>query len=328
MINLEHIQVVAYTADKKQEWNAFVAASKNGTFLFDRNFMDYHSHRFTDASVLIYHQQKLVALFPANCCDQKIYSHQGLSYGGMILSKKEKYSLGMQIFQALLKHYWQAGFQHLELKEIPSIYHKYPSDEVLHWLFLCKAKLFRRDSLSVINLQHPLFFSRDRKAGVKRGVKHKLEVKEVTAFDAFWNQILIPNLQQKHQAKPVHTLEEINLLKSRFPHTIRQFNVYYKGQIVAGTTIFETHKVAHSQYISGNADKNELGSLDFLHDYLVKKVFKNKDYFDFGISNEAHGTKVNTGLMYWKESFGARTVTQDFYSVETENYQLLNQVLL
>ena len=46
--------IVRYTADKEAEWNAFVAQSKNGTFLFDRGYMDYHSDRFTDHSLMFF----------------------------------------------------------------------------------------------------------------------------------------------------------------------------------------------------------------------------------------------------------------------------------
>ena len=66
--------------------------------------------------------------------------------------------------------------------------------------------------------------------------------------------------------------------------------------------------------------------------YLIgegfSNVFKNKNYFDFGISNENQGRNINEGLLYWKESFGARSITQDFYEVEIKNYTLLDNVLL
>ena len=325
---MENLQVLKYSKDKKQEWNAFVKASKNGTFLFERDFMEYHADRFTDFSLMIYLNEKLIALFPANIKDDVVYSHQGLSYGGLVLKASEKYKACIAIFKALLLFLHQQNIKTVEIKELPSIYSVYPNDELLHLLFLCKAKLIRRDGLSVVNMKNDLSFSRDRKAGVKRGVKNELIVKEVVSFDSFWNEILIPNLQEKHGVKPVHSLEEITLLKDKFPENIRQFNVYKNNKIVAGTTIFESKKVAHSQYISGNSEKNELGSLDFLHHYILKNVFNHKVFFDFGISNELQGTKVNNGLLYWKESFGARMITQDFYRVETANYKLLNDVLV
>jgi hypothetical protein len=96
---------------------------------------------------------------------------------------------------------------------------------------------------------------------------------------------------------------------------------------VAGTTIFESQNVAHCQYISGDENKNALGSLDFLHHHLITKVFKDKRYFDFGSSNEDNGMKINEGLQYWKEGFGARTIIHEFYSIKTENANLLMDIL-
>ncbi len=46
--------IIPYSINRKETWDAFVQASKNGTFLLQRNFMDYHSDRFFDCSLLIY----------------------------------------------------------------------------------------------------------------------------------------------------------------------------------------------------------------------------------------------------------------------------------
>ncbi|PKP14560.1 MAG: GNAT family N-acetyltransferase, partial [Bacteroidetes bacterium HGW-Bacteroidetes-23] len=170
--------------------------------------------------------------------------------------------------------------------------------------------------------------AKNRIEGVNRGIKNQLIIKEENDFSVFWNTILIPNLMNKHNAKPVHTLEEIQFLKSKFPSNIRQFNVYKENELIGGTTIFESKNVAHSQYISANSFKNEYGTLDYLHHYLITEIFRNKKYFDFGISNEEQGKKLNGGLSYWKESFGATTLTQDFYEVQTKNYSKLEEVII
>jgi len=193
-------------------------------------------------------------------------------------------------------------------------------------MFILEANLLRRDTLSVLNLNQKPKPSKDRIAGYKRAEKHGLRVEEVHDFYAFWNAILIPNLKAKHGALPVHALEEITKLKSKFPKNIRQFNVYKDDKIVAGTTIFETKNVAHSQYISGNDDKNTIGSLDYLHAYLINEIFKDKAYFDFGVSNENNGKNINEGLNYWKEGFGARTITQDFYEIDLNNLNKLDTI--
>ena len=117
-------------------------------------------------------------------------------------------------------------------------------------------------------------------------------------------------------------------LKSKFPNNIRQFNVYKEGKIIAGTTVFESDFVVHSQYISADESKNTTGSLDFLHNRLITHTFRNKKYFDFGISNENQGKNINQGLLFWKEGFGARTIVQNFYEIETKNYPLLENVLI
>lgn len=324
---MKDYSVRQYTAFDFELWNTFVSDSKNGTFLFHRNFMEYHSDRFQDFSLLIFSNEKLVALLPANILGKIVYSHQGLTYGGLVYNEKLKLASVNLIFIAALKFLETKDIQKMYLKTIPSIYHFKPAEELNYLMFLAKANCYKRDVLSAINLQKPFFLSKDRKEGVNRGIKNNLVVQETTDFESFWNEILIPNLKLKHQTTPVHTLEEIKKLNHIFPQNIRQFNVYYNDKIVAGTTIFESNLVAHSQYISANESKNELGSLDFLHHYLLTSVFNKKDYFDFGISTENQGQNLNQGLSYWKESFGANAIIQDFYEVETKNYSFLENIL-
>jgi hypothetical protein len=324
----------SYTIRKYQSsdypiWNEFVANAKNATFLFHRDFMEYHQDRFEDFSLLVFDEKNLLkAILPANRLGDNLYSHQGLTYGGLLLNQSSKLNEVIQISKHLLHFLSENGISILFLKQLPVIYAGFPSDEMEYLSFILNAKLVRRDSLSVLDLKTDYNFSKDRKQAINRGVKSELIVKEENIFAAFWNEILIPNLAIKHEAKPVHSIDDISFLKSKFPKNIRQFNVYKEDKIVAGTTIFESENVAHSQYISGNSDKNELGSLDFLHNYLLKEVFFKKDYFDFGISNENQGQNINQGLLFWKEGFGARTVVQNFYEIETKNYTLLENVLI
>ena len=325
---MKDIHITRYDASNYTEWNQFVKKSKNGTFLFHRDFMEYHQDRFDDFSLLLYSGKKLMALLPANIIGNTVYSHRGLTYGGLLLDANTKFRDILKLFQTMLKYFDNKGVDVFELKTIPSIYVKQPNDEILYVMFLLRAKLLKRDSLSVLNLIDKPKISSNRIEGKKRGVKNGLTIKEMDTFDIFWNEILVKNLQNKHQAQPVHSLDEISFLKVKFSKNIRQFNVYHNDKIVAGTTVFETDKVVHSQYISGNEDKNRLGSLDFLHTYLIENVFKDKMYFDFGTSNVNNGLNINNGLQYWKEGFGARMVTQDFYSIETKKYKLLNDVLI
>lgn len=318
-----------YKKENKAIWNTFISNAKNATFLFNRDFMDYHSDRFEDFSLLVFDEsEKVVAVLPANKVGDILHSHQGLSYGGLVLQSKIKLEEVICIFQSLLSFFEENHINKLYLKLLPTIYFKKPSQEIDYVLFLANAKLIRRDSTSVLDLQSSFNYSEIRKRGIKKAIANQLIIEEENGFDSFWNEILIPNLENTHNAKPVHSLEEIKLLKEKFQGNIRQFNVYYNDTIVGGATIFETETVAHAQYISANETKTELGSLDFLFDYLIKNIFHQKRFFDFGISNEKYGTRLNGGLSYWKESFGASTIVHDFYEVNTKNHTLLNEVMI
>lgn len=328
VLHTTSFKVQKYSPQDKLLWSNFLRTAKNSSFLFERNFMEYHSHKFQDHSLLIFKNDKVVALLPANISENKLYSHQGLSYGGLILNSKTKLKEVAQIFEAILFQLHFEGVSILQLKLLPKIYPSIPADELEYLLFITKAKLIRADVLSVIDLRNPIKIASNRMEGVKKAQRQELTIRETSDFDAFWNEILIPNLAARHQAQPVHSLEEITKLARKFPKNIIQFNVYKDDKIVAGATIFETDNVAHVQYISANEDKQQLGSLDFLFEYLIKERFKKKTYFDFGASNEDQGKKVNAGLLYWKECFGARSVVHPFYEVETENYKKLATVFI
>lgn len=311
-------------------WNKFIAEAKNATFLFHRDFMEYHSDRFEDYSLLVFDaKENLRAILPANRVGEVVYSHQGLTYGGFVFDEKIKLAEIINLVKETLEFLLSAGIKHLELKNIPSIYVNFPSDELEYVSFLLEAKLTRRDSIAVLDIQNKIPVSRVRNRGIEKGIKNNLRIIEVNDFSEFWNELLIPNLKERYNTKPVHSLEEITYLKSKFPEQIRQFNVYDKEKIVGGVTVFETENVIHPQYISGNKSfNNELGGLDFLYNYLISEVYKEDKYFDFGISNENSGKNLNESLHYWKESFGARTIVQNFYSIKTANFPNLETVLI
>lgn len=325
---MKNYTIRRYTSEDFALWNAFICNAKNATFLFHRDFMEYHKDRFEDFSLLVFDGKKLVSLIPANRVGATVYSHQGLTYGGFVFDEKIKLGEVLAIVKLVLQFLDENKINAFRLKLIPLIYNQFFAEEIEYALFLTEAKLIRRDCLSVIDLTKTYSISKTRKESIRRGEKHKLVIKEELEFELFWNEILTPNLDKKHKAKPVHTAAEIVSLQKNFPDNIRHFNVYNNDQIVAGTTVFVTDKVAHPQYISGNMQKNELGSLDYLYSHLITEVFKDKNFFDFGPSHEENGKKINNGILFWKESFGAKTTVQDYYEMNTSAFGLLDTVLI
>jgi hypothetical protein len=292
--------------------------------------MEYHSDRFDDFSILVLDKkQKIKAILPANKIGNTLYSHQGLTYGGLVLQQKTKLQDVVEMLKMVLQFLQDQHIFSVQLKQLPSIYCDFPSDEMEQLCFLLKAKLIRREALSVIDFSRKIEISRVRKRGIERGQKMELDIKEVSDFEEFWSKMLVPNLQERYHAKPVHSLSEITHLKSKFPENIRQFNVYFENEIIGGVTLFVTKNVLHPQYISGNKKFNtKYGGLDFLYHYVMTNLATTQRYFNFGSSSENNGLQINTSLHYWKESFGGRTVVQNYYEIETQNHTLLDTVLL
>ena len=56
---MQDFKVLQYKPSHKNEWNAFALDSNQQTFLFLRDFMDYHSDRFQDFSLMIYEEDEL-----------------------------------------------------------------------------------------------------------------------------------------------------------------------------------------------------------------------------------------------------------------------------
>src|SRR5260221_7666560 len=80
----ETIRLERYAPAQRGLWNDFVGRSKNGTFLFHRDYLEYHADRFEDHSLLAFQDQKLAALLPANRAGDMLISHGGLTYGGWV----------------------------------------------------------------------------------------------------------------------------------------------------------------------------------------------------------------------------------------------------
>lgn len=311
------IRIEKYKKENREDWDSFVQSSKNGTFLIKRDFLEYHAHRFTDASLLIYRENKLIALFPANIADNIVYSHQGLTYGGLIMGIKTTTVIVLDIFQTLLQYWKKGGIKKVIYKTIPYIYHNQPSDEDRYALFRIGAELLKREISSSVYMQNRIKYSELRRRSIKKAQNNNLKVKEETAdFSRFWD-VLHLNLKDRHQANPVHSIEEITDLKSKFPKEIRLFCSYNdENDILGGMLVFEMKNIVHVQYISSSPVGRTMGAIDIVLDYLYQVVYKDMTYFDFGVSTEDGGRFLNEGLIGQKEGFGGRGVVYDTYQID------------
>ena len=336
--------IIPYSITRKETWDAFVEMSKNGTFLLKRGFMDYHSDRFFDCSLLVYAgispdgdfkeksltTKDLVAVFPANWDKEQrtVYSHQGLTYGGLIVLPEVTQKEVLDIMQAILQYYrdmMQA--ERLVYKPIPYIYSSIPSGEDLYALFRAGAKLSRRLVSTCVSMQNPMKMRSSRVQQARKAVDHGFYIDRMTEGDnetlrEYWT-LLEDVLMTHHNARPTHTLQEMQLLMSQFPKNIKLYIVRHEKSIVAGIIIFECRRVAHVQYMASGDEGRTYGALDLLLRHLINERYKQFDYVDFGTSNEDGGRVLNEGLIFQKEGFGGRAVCYDTYEVnisEVRNY--------
>jgi hypothetical protein len=318
-------QIRLYHNEDFALWNDFIDKAKNATFLFHRNFMEYHSDRFVDYSLMIFKDEKLVAIFPANRLGDTVYSHQGLSYGTLVIKDDVRIKEYITIFKELMIFINENNILTIEFKLLPKLYNATIADEIDYVSFLMQANCFRTDVYLAIDMNKEYHPNRNRKRALKIASELNIEIKEDQNYEGFWNEILTPNLKERFQIAPVHTLKEIKKLAEFFPNQIQLFNAYQEGNLKAGVVLFLTDNVAHFQYSSGGNDRDETAALDVLFDFIIQK-FSFKRYVSFGSSSENNGLQLNEGLAYWKESFGAKATVQSFLRFSTSNYSKLESI--
>jgi hypothetical protein len=309
---MKSIEVVRYTDDLRSDWDDFVRASKNGTFLHERAFMEYHRDRFHDWSLLAYDDKgNILALLPANRTDDTLYSHRGLTYGGFLTGEDMKIEKMLALMEELQAFLSVNGITTLFYKAIPRIYHRFPADEDLYALHNAGAQVIDQTLLTVLPPdERPAYQSR-RKRMVKKGRKANLTVRESHDLETYW-ALLSAVLRAVHDADPVHTLTEIQSLQANFQQQIRLFASYDDDEMLAGVLVFETDLVARAQYIANNLKGRDLGALDLLFDHLINTVYPSH-YLSFGSSLDPTTDTLNTGLVAQKEGFGGRTLVQLHY---------------
>lgn len=310
------MKIKLYSPEYKEVWDKFVRDSKNGTFLFYRDFIEYHADRFKDYSLMFYLKDVLVALMPGHMEDRIFYSHKGLTYGGLIMGDKATAANVLSIFEYLTTTFRHQGIRKIVYKAVPHIYHIRPAEEDLYALFRYKATLTSCNISSTLLLADRTKFSDLRKRGVKKALKNDLVVKKATDYSCFW-KILSRNLKDKYETEPVHSLAEINSLKSKFPRNIDLFTVGNADSgIIGGCLVFETERVAHVQYVAATEEGRKLGAIDLVIDHIINTAFAHKTYFDYGTSTENGGWHLNENLIRQKEGFGARGTVYNIYTID------------
>lgn len=313
------LTVRRYCTADADGWDDFLEGALQATLLHTRRFLSYHGERFADRSLIIEDGYKCVGLFPAalSPCDPAcVVSHPGITYGGVLHQGSLRGERMVAALAEICRHYQAQGLDKLTYKAVPSFYHRAPAQDDLYALFRLGAVRTRCDLSCTIDVQHRLPVSERRRRSLKKVTRAGVEVVEGCQYlPSLW-EVLTENLASKHGVKPVHSIEEIALLASRFPDEIRCVCASLDNRVIAGMLLFITPTVHHAQYIASNEKGYEVSALDLLFEYSIEMAGdQGSRWFDFGISTESQGMVLNDGLYRFKSEFGGGGAVHEFYEL-------------
>ncbi len=315
-----------YNRDDRNAWDSFVRGSRNGVFLFERDYLEYHAERFQDASLIVrdHADGRILAVLPANWREHEgkaqIESHGGLTFGGLVMHPKVGGDKVLNIFQSLLEWLKVQGVSRLVYRPTPHIYHTLPSEDDLYALQRSGARLIGAQLSSTIDLLRPVPDSKHRRQAQATARKAGVEV-SACGWEGFW-ELLTHTLQRRHGVMPVHSLSEIQYLAARF----EQIEVLgartgsgRDSALLAGAVLYHYRGVTHTQYLAASEDGYRKAALSaVIEQAIVKARERGQRWFSFGASTYDGGRKLNAGLLQHKEMFGARSTILQIYESNLE----------
>ncbi|ERL99462.1 hypothetical protein HIMB11_00408 [Rhodobacteraceae bacterium HIMB11] len=308
-------KIERYKPKQKALWDQLLRESNAGNLIIHRDFLEYHSDRFEDFSIMVFADQKLIGIMPANIVGDTWYSHQGLTFGGLYtLPKYDNLNALLKIFECLNSFLRSNNIKKTVIKPAPDFYcakNNNPLNYILrnHFGTFIDVNIIAN---STILPKNGINLSTLRKRKYKQGKKNYCVIKDTFEIEAFYHNLKI-NLNTRHGVDPVHTLSELLQLKNKFPDDIELRWIEGNDDAIdAGLLLFKNSTNVHAQYITSSPQGRQKGALDYLIvSYLneLLEVAPNK-FFDFGSSCTEMGTKINEDLFFFKNGFGCFTSLQ------------------
>lgn len=307
-------EILPYRPELDQRFDHFVKhESVNGTFLQSRRFLNYHpAGRFNDASFALQKSGIIAAYFPGvKTLDNEFISHQGSTFGGPIIAKA--FYNGSKLRELLEEaDEYLSQYSKVVLKITPSIFSKENPDLLEYTLehlgYSRHTELSNYtplnatvDPLNLCDAKHRKQFS------MSENFKYDYrELDSDSEFETFYHFLELS--KAKHKTKPVHSLEELHVLRRRLKKNLRFKSIWFDDRYVCGMMqfLFPETGVVHDQYISPDE------SFDKFHPTTTMNVLTLREAaqagytkFSWGISTEDGGSYLNENLYRFKEAFGA-----------------------
>jgi hypothetical protein len=313
MIELRRIE-----EEDRNNWTDFVQRSNNGTIFHLPDFLDYHPEgRFRNHHLLAEDSTGLVSVIPGALCDREdgtwFRSYPGASYGGPVLTDVMGLRKTENLVDGLLAYCRSNGWKGIEMTPPPIVYYRRPHNYLEFSLIRRGFQYRRRELTAVIDLSRlgeelRLGFRSSALRGVKKAQKSGVTVEENWDFARFY-PVLESNLQQRHDVRPTHTLEELEKLRQLLGNDrIKQFTAVKDGEVLAGMVMFHcSPRVTLAFYISHDQEHQALRPVNLVYMEVIRWA-KQMGYHYMDLGTFTLDMEVNYGLCRFKESFSARGI--------------------
>ncbi len=306
------IEIIKYDKNKHAAiWDSFVLESNNGTIFHTRQFLNYHKIRkFKDCSFIFKNKDNIEAVFSGAVVDGVLHSHPGASFGGFIYNNLS-FEFGKKIVELLIEFAKKNNLRDMVVIPTPFIYYNNYNEVMEYCLYMNGFNTIEYYISSFVDLKVDLLDQmHDRKKRYIKKMQNEVEIKISSDLDSFY-PILISN-KLKHKAKPTHSLEELKILKKKFPNKIILLLSYKNKKIIGGALNFITNKrtcILFYNMIDYNYQNLQVSSLQIYES--LKWAKKNKlNFLDIGVSQLYKNSEIipHESLINFKEQFGAKTM--------------------
>jgi hypothetical protein len=318
--SLADVEVRPYEPRDADAWDKLVRRSWNGTLLHTRRYVETFGARFADASLVVRDRGRgVVGVLPAarHVTDAAMAeSHPALGYGGLVHDGSVRGPAMLAALEQVAERLFHDGFETLRYKATPAVYHSVPSGDDLYGLYRMGAGRSRCDLSSVVDLAGRPERARRRERSLAKAERAGLRVRYGAAeLDAFW-PVLTGRLAGKHDAEPLHTLEQLREVAALFPGEVDCVTARLGAETVAGVVRVRTGPVDHLQYIAASERGYEVSALDLLLERcLADASVARARYVSFGNSTLYGGRVFNENLYAFKSGFGAGSVVYEAYDL-------------
>ena len=314
------ISVDRYNNNFLDEWEEIIQNSNNGTLFHTRKFLSYHSKdRFIDHSLMFYKNKKLLSVFPAvemiESNKKILVSHPGASMGSFVTPTDLSFSNALQLVDQLNIYIKKQKFSSVRITLPPIIYNKRKTNYIDYSLLRYGYKYVKREVSSILFLEDSIEkninkFKPSHRQALRKAQRSGLVINNSDDFNSFY-KILKNNLNNRHNVKPTHSVDELLKLKKLFPKNILLHAAFLNKKMIGGVINFvANNNVILAFYISHDENYQKYRPINLLFYEILKDAINNNfQVFDFGIFTV--NEEPNMGLAKFKENFGSSGIFRD-----------------